>query len=174
MRFLMSVKDVHVLAGHSGDPSTLRKLNVAAVLRLLYAARADAEGDGDGRYTVTEIAQAVGISRPTAEDVVDALIAHRWLAEAAPKAGDGRRRAGRPARKIWFDAQAGCVVGIDLGPYSVRALVADLAGKVIGRAEYPMAEGVTAAEYVAAARTAVAEALRLAGRELGQVLAAAA
>lgn len=172
----MSVKGVRKGAGHAGDSSTLRKLNVAAVLRLLYEAQAKAEVDagGDGRYTVTEIAQAAGISRPTVEDVVDALIAQGWLAEAAPNTADGRRQAGRPARTIWFDAQAGCVVGVDLGPHSVRALVADLAGNVIGRADYPVGEGATAEERIAAARTAVTEALRLAGREFGQVLAAAA
>nr|WP_165397257.1 ROK family transcriptional regulator [Microterricola gilva] len=145
-------------------------------MRLLYTAQVNAadDGCGDGRYTVTEIAQAVGISRPTAEDVVDALIAQGWLAEAAPNPGDGRRQAGRPARTIWFDAQAGCVVGVDLGPHWVRALVSDLVGSVIGSAEYPVAEGATARERIAAARTAITEALHLAGREFGQVLAAAA
>lgn len=174
----MSVKDVG--AGHAGDPSALRKLNVAAVLRLLYAAQASgAAGSGEvtasDRYTVTEIAQAVGISRPTAEDVVDALVEQGWLAAAAPRPGaPGRRSAGRPARTISFDSQAGCVVGVDLARHWVRALVSDLAGRVIGRADYPVADGASAAERSAAARTAITEALRLADRDAAQILAAAA
>lgn len=172
----MSGKGVGVGAGYAGDSSTLRRMNVVAVLRLLYAAQAGAadEDTGAARYTVTEIAQAAGISRPTAEDVVDALIERGWLAEGPPSRGGDRRPAGRPARTIWFDSDAGCVLGIDLAPYWVRALVSDLAGSVIGRADYPVAGGATAAERIAAARTAITEALRLAGREPSQILAATA
>ncbi|MFI7066978.1 ROK family protein [Kribbella sp. NPDC050124] len=174
----MSVKGVGT--GHAGDPSALRKLNVVAVLRLLYAAQATGVvGSGEvtagDRYTVTEIAQAAGISRPTAEDVVDALVEQGWLAAAPPSPGaPGRRSAGRPARTIFFDSQAGCVVGVDLARHWVRALVSDLAGRVIGRADYPVADGASAAERSAAARTAITEALRLADRDPGQILAAAA
>ncbi|MGW7680585.1 ROK family protein [Kribbella sp. NPDC054772] len=174
----MSIKRVG--GGHAGDPSALRKLNVAAVLRLLYAAQASgAAGSGEvtagDRYTVTEIAQTVGISRPTAEDVVDALVEHGWLVAAAPKpAAPGRRSAGRPARTITFDSQAGCVVGVDLARHWVRALVSDLAGRVIGRADYPVADGASAAERSAGARTTITEALRLADRGPAQILAAAA
>ncbi|MFE6736581.1 ROK family protein [Microbacterium sp. NPDC057650] len=153
-------------------------MNVAAVLRLLHGAQGSAapepDVEGADRYTVTEIAQAAGISRPTAEDVVDALIGQGWLAEAAPKPGRGRRAAGRPARTIWFDSQAGCVLGVDLAPHWVRALVSDLSGRMIGRADYPVAGGATAEERIAAARTAITEALRLAGRESSQILAASA
>lgn len=175
----MSVKEVGAGGVYAGDSSTLRKMNVVAVLRLLYAAQAAAalradDDPGIDRYTVTEIAQAAGISRPTAEDVVDALITQGWLAEAPPLPRAGRRPAGRPARTIWFDSQAGCVVGVDIALYWVRALVSDLAGRVIGRAEYPLAHGATVAERVAATSTAVTEALRLADREPGQILAATA
>ncbi|MCD5344903.1 ROK family protein [Agromyces sp. S2-1-8] len=175
----MSVNDVGSGTAYAGDSSALRRMNVVAVLRLLYSAQADpglrsGEGDGADRYTVTEIAQAAGISRPTAEDVVDALIGQGWLVEAPPNPRGGRRQAGRPARTIRFDSQAGCVAGIDLAPHWVRALISDLAGTVIGRADYPVADGATAEERGAAARTAITEALRLAGRDSDQILAATA
>lgn len=178
MDLFMAVK-VAGNGAYAGDASALRKMNVVAVLRVLHSAQEGPEsGSGadvsPGRFTVTEIAKAAGISRPTAEDVVDALIAQGWLAEAGPEASRGPRPAGRPARKIWFDSQAGCVVGIDLAPHWVRALVADLSGRVIGRADYPVAEKVSAADRVAAARTAVVEALRLAGRTDSQILAVTA
>ncbi len=178
MRFGMSIKDVRRANRHAGDASALRMMNIAAVLHLLYSAQqtpaTSSETTGDHRFTVTEIARATGVSRPTAEDAVDALIAEGWLAEGAPTVKHGRRQAGRPARRIWFDSQAGCVVGVDFAPHWVRALIADLAGTIIGQAYYPVTEKAPATDRVAAARTAIGEALRLAGREHSQILAAAA
>ncbi|WP_432000603.1 hypothetical protein [Streptomyces sioyaensis] len=49
--------------------------------------------------TLTEIAKAVGISRPTVEDVVEALLGQGWLDELQPTAA-GTRSAGRPARRF--------------------------------------------------------------------------
>jgi predicted NBD/HSP70 family sugar kinase len=66
------------------------------------------------------------------------------------------------------------VVGVDLARHWVRALVSDLAGRAIGRADYPVSDGASAAERSAAARTAITEALRLADRDAAQILAAAA
>ncbi|UNK70475.1 ROK family transcriptional regulator [Microbacterium sp. H1-D42] len=169
----MSIKDDGWGATYAGDPSALRKMNITAVLRFLHSAPTDTD-DGDGRYTVTEIAQSTGISRPTAEDAVDALIEQGWLVEAGPNSRAGRRSAGRPARTIRFDPQSGCVLGLDLAPHWVRVLVSDLAGRIIGRAEYPVAHGASVGERIAGARTATAEALRLADRDVTDILAATA
>jgi predicted NBD/HSP70 family sugar kinase len=171
--------------GRSGDPSVLRRLNIAAVLRYLYAAQGGAEsgsehagiGDNEG-YTITEISRAAGISRPTAEDAVDTLIEEGWLVEVFPDPSipptTGRRPAGRPARRIRFDSMAGCVVGVDIAPHWVRALVADLAGNIIGRADYPVSGAALVASRIAAAHTAITEALRLADFDAADILAAAA
>ena len=174
----MSLEHASSSVAHAGDSSALRSWNVAAVLRVLF----DAQGSPpstppssrtDG-HTVTDIARTAGVSRPTAEAAVEALIGQGWLTVAPPPAKAGRRTAGRPARRIRFNADAGCVVGVDIAPHWVRCLVADLAGQVIGRADYPLAGGATAEERIAAARVAITEALRLADRTDDRILAATA
>lgn len=188
-----SLQEPRTGTGRAGDPSVLRRINTAAVLRNLYGAqRLEASGTeeayvsgdteagvtGDNGFTVTEIARGAGISRPTAEEAVDALIEQGWLEEISPhpslSPATGRRRAGRPARRIRFRSRAGCVLGVDIAPHWVRAIVADLAGTVIGRADYPVARSAIVADRVAAAHTAITEALRLADCDATSILAATA
>ena len=81
-----------------GDPSFLRRFNAAAVLRALHPQMGD-ELAGDAGLTVSQIASAVNVSRPTAEEAVDALHQRGWVEVLAPQTGD-RRGAGRPARRF--------------------------------------------------------------------------
>ncbi|WP_424937058.1 MULTISPECIES: ROK family protein [Bacteria] len=80
-----------------------------------------------GSATVTEIAQTLELSRTSVENAMAALVEAGIVAETpGPSAG----RAGRPARRYAFRADAGHVVGVDVGVASVRVLVSDLAGRV--------------------------------------------
>ncbi|GAA3114425.1 ROK family transcriptional regulator [Nonomuraea salmonea] len=104
----------------SGDASLLRRLNSAAILRVLRES---------GAATVSELAGAARVSRPTAEVIVDDLVAGGWAEECGEEPGD--RRRGRPARRFRFRAAAGHVVGVGIGSSWLRAMVSDLDGTVV-------------------------------------------
>ena len=93
-------------------------MNAQRVLDLLRAS---------GPMRVTEVVAATGLSRPTVDAVADELVRLGWLSEAA--AVEGAR--GRPARSLAFRADAGDVVGVDIGEVKVRCAVADLRGRVV-------------------------------------------
>ncbi|WP_051844592.1 ROK family transcriptional regulator [Streptomyces globisporus] len=108
-----------------GDPTLLRRLNVEAVLRVLRNAEP---------MTLTRIARAAALSRQTVDVVIAELDAAGWIEEVAPE-----RSVGRPARRYRFRAEAGHVLGVDVGVTGVRMQLADLDGTVLasGRAELP-------------------------------------
>ncbi|WP_336210799.1 ROK family transcriptional regulator [Nonomuraea sp. LPB2021202275-12-8] len=122
----------------SGDASLLRRLNSAAVLRVLREA---------GVATLSELARATRVSRPTAEVIVDDLIAEGWAEECGER---GERQRGRPAKRFRFRASAGHVVGVGIGGSTLRAMVSDLGGDIVAthralnHASMPAAERIDA------------------------------
>ncbi|WP_101256495.1 ROK family transcriptional regulator [Streptomyces barkulensis] len=133
------------------DPSLLRRINSAVVLRALRAA--------DGPPTLSDLAQAAELSRPTVEGVVEQLVEAGLAAEAAVGAGDVRRQ-GRPARRYRFRAEAGHLLGIEIGPHRVAAVLSDLCGRRLGTVGRAVSEQATADERLERARAVVAELLR--------------
>ncbi|NUR89957.1 MAG: ROK family transcriptional regulator [Nonomuraea sp.] len=119
----------------SGDASLLRRLNSAAVLRLLREHET---------LTLTELARAARVSRPTVEAIVDELLSEGWAEECTEEPGD--RPRGRPARRFRFRASAGHVVGAVIGHTKLRAMVADLNGSIVAAAKVPISPDVPAAE----------------------------
>ncbi|TXC93924.1 ROK family transcriptional regulator [Streptomyces sp. ISID311] len=142
--------DVGRLTG--GDPSLLRRINSTVVLHALRAADSP---------TLTDLVQVTGLSRPTVEGVVEGLIEAGLVAEAA--AGEGARRQGRPARRFRFRTEAGHLLGIEIGPHRIAALLSDLSGRVLDSAQRPVAETAPAEERLERVRTVVAELLRRSG-----------
>lgn len=148
------------MAGLSGDPSVLRKLNSAAVLQVLHGALLPRTA-GPGKapqaaaMTLTEITKAVAFSRPTVEDVVEALLEQGLLNELQPTPS---RSAGRPARRFGFRADAGYVLGVDVAPEWVHVLVADLVGTVVTSHRAAVSRRADGPERMAAIRAAVAQA----------------
>ncbi|KND36288.1 ROK family transcriptional regulator, partial [Streptomyces acidiscabies] len=136
-----------------GDPSLLRRINSAVVLHALRAAE---------RATLTEVTRVTGLSRPTVEGVVEDLIGAGLVVEEAADVTVVRRQ-GRPARRFRFRAEAGYLLGLDIGAHRVSAVVADLDGRVLGAQDRGVAEGASAEERLERARTVVAELLRRAG-----------
>ncbi|WP_431771438.1 ROK family protein [Streptomyces cucumeris] len=100
-----------------GDLSRLRQLNARAVVRVLR---------GEPPLTLTEISRRTGLSRASTDDVVRQLTEQGWVAEAERTAG----AVGRPARRYRFRADAGRVLGVEVGERHVAAMVADLDGTV--------------------------------------------
>lgn len=133
-----------------GDLSRLRQLNAMAAIRALR---------DDKPLTLTELAKRTGLSRASTEDVIRELIGRGWVAEAEPTAGT----VGRPARRYRFRADAGRVLGVDIGGHTIRALVTDLDGEVLHSATVPVTPELGRKERLAAIDRCVTTALAGAG-----------
>ncbi|MFI6206027.1 ROK family protein [Streptomyces sp. NPDC051041] len=144
-----------------GDPSLLRRINSAVVLHALRAA---------GCGTLTEITRVTGLSRPTVEGVVEGLMEAGLVAEKAAEEGAARRQ-GRPARRFRFRAEAGHLLGLEIGARRIAVLLADLDGRVIGAQTKDVDETACAEERLERSRGAVAELLRRAGVARGSLRA---
>ncbi|CAL9377795.1 ROK family transcriptional regulator [Streptomyces sp. enrichment culture] len=144
-----------------GDPSLLRRINSAVVLHALRATDC---------ATLTEITRVTGLSRPTVEGVVEGLIEAGLVVEKAAVEGAARRQ-GRPARRFRFRAEAGHLLGVEVGARRVAVLLSDLDGRVIGSQAKEVAETTEADERLERLRGAVAELLRRAGVARGSLRA---
>ncbi|MCO8273802.1 ROK family protein [Actinoplanes sp. TRM 88003] len=133
-----------------GDLSRLRQLNADAVVRVLR---------DEGPRTLTELARLVGLSRASTEDVVQELLEVGWVAEVGPAAGG----VGRPARRYRFRADAGQLLGVDVGGHKVLAVVTDLDGTVLHSRQLPVTPELGRSERLAAVDAVVDRVLRAAG-----------
>ncbi|WP_432053610.1 ROK family protein [Streptomyces sp. bgisy022] len=136
-----------------GDPSLLRRINSAVVLHALRTTDC---------ATLTEISGVTGLSRPTVEGVVEGLIEAGLVAEKAAEEGTARRQ-GRPARRFRFRTEAGHLLGLEIGPHRVSALLSGLDGRVIGAEAGEVRETASADERLERLLAAVATLLRRAG-----------
>ncbi|MEV8639013.1 ROK family protein [Streptosporangium sp. NPDC051023] len=130
----------------SGDASLLRRLNSAAILRILR---------GGEVVTLTELARAARVSRPTAEGIVEDLLAKRWAEECEGESAD--RQRGRPARRFRFHGSAGHVIGVDVGGYKLLAVTADLNGRILATRRVTVSPDLPADERIAAVAALVEE-----------------
>ncbi|MFC7308022.1 ROK family transcriptional regulator [Streptomyces monticola] len=136
-----------------GDPSLLRRINSAVVLHALR---------GADFATLTEITRVTGLSRPTVEGVIEGLIDAGLVVEVAAEEGVARRQ-GRPARRFRFRAEAGHLLGLEIGAHRVAAVLSDLDGRVLGTGERAVDEAASADERLERLRLTVADLLRRAG-----------
>ncbi|GAA1670012.1 ROK family transcriptional regulator [Kribbella yunnanensis] len=141
-----------------GDLQRLRQLNVVAALRVLRA---------EAPLTVTELAKRTGLSRASTEDVVRDLLGRGWISEVEPTAGT----VGRPARRYRFRADAGRLLGVDIGGHKVLAVVTDLEGDVLHQTRIRVAADAGRRERLAAVDDCIASAFVGAGTTPGQIWA---
>ncbi|MFI6411954.1 ROK family transcriptional regulator [Streptomyces sp. NPDC050585] len=144
-----------------GDPSLLRRINSAVVLHALRG--------GDAR-TLTDLTRLTGLSRPTVEGVTEGLIEAGLVVEAGPEEREVRRQ-GRPARRFRFRAEAGHLLGIEIGPHRVAALLSGLDGRIIGAGTREVSVEASADERLERVRAAVADVLRRTGVARGALRA---
>ncbi|GGR11450.1 ROK family protein [Streptomyces netropsis] len=147
-----------------GDPSLLRRINSAVVLHALRTAAPSAAP------TLTDLVKLTGLSRPTVEGVIEGLMESGLVMEASAEEGAARRQ-GRPARRFRFRVEAGHLLGIEIGPHRVAALLADLRGRVVGSASLEVSETASADERLERVREAVADLLRRSGVACGSLRA---
>jgi predicted NBD/HSP70 family sugar kinase len=139
-----------------GDLSRLRQLNAMAAIRALR---------DDKPLTLTELAKRTGLSRASTEDVIRELIGRGWVAEAEPTAGT----VGRPARRYRFRADAGRVLGVDIGGHTIRGVVTDLDGEVLHSSSVAVTPELGRKERLAAIDRCVVAALAGAGTTPDQI-----
>lgn len=136
-----------------GDPSLLRRINSAVVLHALR---------GADSATLTDLTRITGLSRPTVEGVVEGLMETGLVVEAPAEDGETRRQ-GRPARRFRFRAEAGHLMGVEIGPHRIAALLSGLDGRVMGAGSRTVSETASADERLDRVRAMVADVLRRAG-----------
>ncbi|MFI5663830.1 ROK family protein [Streptomyces sp. NPDC051684] len=136
-----------------GDPSLLRRINSAVVLHALRST---------DFATLTEVTRVTGLSRPTVEGVVEGLMVAGLVVETTVEE-PGARRQGRPARKFRFRAEAGHLLGLEIGAHRVAAVLSALDGRVLGSASKEVDETAPADERLERLRGTVADLLRRAG-----------
>ncbi|MGW7412847.1 ROK family protein [Streptomyces sp. NPDC054863] len=136
-----------------GDPSLLRRINSAVVLHALRGA------DSADSPTLTDLTRVTGLSRPTVEGVVEGLIETGLVVETAAEEG-GTKRQGRPARRFRFRAEAGHLLGIEIGPHRVSALLSGLDGRIVGAGSREVDESAGADDRLERVRQVVADVLR--------------
>ncbi|MFD4137414.1 MULTISPECIES: ROK family transcriptional regulator [unclassified Streptomyces] len=136
-----------------GDPSLLRRINSAVVLHSLRGAEST---------TLTGLTRITGLSRPTVEGVVEGLIEAGLVVECVAEEG-GTRRQGRPARRFRFRAEAGHLLGIEIGSHRIAALLSGLDGRIIGAGSREVSETADEDERLERVRAVVADVLRRSG-----------
>src|SRR5262245_8487039 len=95
----------------------LRRINTATVL--------SAVRDAAEPIRLTELVSQTGLTRPTVTQAVGELMDSGWLGQdAASSSGAG----GRPAMRVSLNGLAAPVLGLDVGPHTVTAGIADLTG----------------------------------------------
>ncbi|MFB7668288.1 ROK family protein [Kitasatospora sp. NPDC056138] len=140
-----------------GDSSLLRRINAAVTLRTLRNGRS---------VTLTQLVGDTGLSRPTVEGVIEGLMESGLVAEVDhTPAGQppGTRQRGRPARWFRFRAEAGHVLGIEIGVHGLRVVLADLTGELLGSEAREVDGTLDPEERLCAVRATVAEVLRRTG-----------
>ncbi|MFI6920142.1 ROK family protein [Nonomuraea spiralis] len=125
-----------------GDLQRLRRLNALAALAALRAG---------GPATLTQLAERADLARATIKVVIQDLMELGWVVQMDPSGGE----KGRPARRYRFRAEAGRVLGLDIGAHKVLAVVADLDGNVLHTTREPVTPEQPRAERLAAVDRAV-------------------
>ncbi|MEU4573392.1 ROK family protein [Nonomuraea sp. ATR24] len=132
---------------NGGDLQRLRQLNLLSSIRALREAT--------GPLTLTELAARTGLSRGSMVDVVTDLQDRGWIAEVEPAPGG----MGRPAKRYRFRADAGHVLGIDIGVHKVLAIITDLAGRAVASGRVAVTPATTRDERLEAVDRAIDAAL---------------
>ena len=151
------------MSGAASSPARLREVNARLVLGHLWDTEA---------VTGSDLMAATGLSRATVHGVCDQLMRLGWIHEVPDQRQHGGYHLGRPARRYEFAADAGVVLGLDAGQHRVNAVVADLRGRSLGRAQASVDLLASARKRQRAVSRAAKLALRNSGREHTDVLAA--
>lgn len=130
-----------------------RRANADAVLDYLWQS---------DTVTVTDVMSATQLTRATVHAICSDLVLLGWVREHPARRERGTH-TGRPARRFALAADAGYVLGVDIGEHSIKVALADLRGAVVARRAV---DGLTPRSRAA---TRLRHVGRLAGAVLGEV-----
>ncbi|MCY0939611.1 ROK family transcriptional regulator [Streptomyces sp. H34-S4] len=133
------------------DLSRMREMNQ---LSIVWALR------GNSPSTVTELAGRTGLSRPAVDVLVQHLVNDGWAAVDEPGATS---TVGRPARRYRFRADAGHVLGIDIGVHKILVMLSDLEGNLVQSLRCPADPEAGPEERMAVVDRTIDDVLRAAG-----------
>ncbi len=104
----------------TGDQSLVRELNRSIVLERLWVASPLSRAD---------LAAATGLNKTTISNLVDELIAAGFVREVGRNASAG----GRPGVLLELDAEAGWMIGAEIGVGQLRVVLANLRAAIVWR-----------------------------------------
>jgi predicted NBD/HSP70 family sugar kinase len=142
------------------DQTAVRRVNTAVVLRA-FAAR-------DADVTLKELTSETGLSRRTIELIIGELGAEGWVSESPSESSGG---AGRPAKRFRFQAQHRLVGAARIDTHLAHGAVADLRGRILGRASRRLGDYHDPRHAVADATASVRAAAADAGVPLDRLCA---
>lgn len=99
-----------------GTPETIGQSNRKLILKHLR---------DNGTMSRADLSRRIGMSFPAVSSNVKYLLEHHYILEV----GAGRNSYGRKSTLLSFNANRGFVLGIDIGRFKVRCMLADLLGK---------------------------------------------
>ncbi|OIK23443.1 ROK family transcriptional regulator [Streptomyces malaysiense] len=143
-------------AGTPGTPRVLRAMNDRAALDLLLE---------HGPLSRTRIGNLTGLSKPTASQ----LLARLEAAGLVRVTGTSEGRPGPGAQLYAVDPGAAYAAGLDVAPDRIRAAVADVTGRTVGRYELPTPGSRPARSVVGQVTDALDGAVKAAGLARGEV-----
>jgi predicted dehydrogenase/predicted NBD/HSP70 family sugar kinase len=132
------------------ESAAIRQRNLDACIRALRPA---------SELTLTEIARATGLSRPTVGAILGGLVDTGLVVERRG-ASSQRGGAGRPARGFAIEAEFRFVVGVDLGIDTVTAVVSDLVGQIRNAVDLPVPPGIDPFDRLELVSEAIEQLLR--------------
>jgi predicted NBD/HSP70 family sugar kinase len=110
------------------NQSAVRRVNTSVILRALAVSA--------GPRTLTALAEQTALSRRTIEIVLDSLVEAGWVSELDRVPTPGC--AGRPARRYELRAEHALLAAAHITTEDVSAVVADVRGRIVGRAHRPL------------------------------------
>ncbi|MEV4539357.1 ROK family protein [Asanoa sp. NPDC049518] len=147
------------LATTGADLSRLRELNSLSIVRALRQ---------HPPSTVTELSQRTGLSRPAVDVIAQGLVTDGWASVLEPGASSA---VGRPARRYQFRADAGHVLGVDVGAHKILALLADLDGNILRTVRHAVSPDAGPDERLAELDSVINACVSEAGKSFGDIWA---
>lgn len=105
-----------------GRPPLIRQTNAEILLRLLRES---------GPCSKADLVRASGLSAPSVTNVVATLISTGLV----QMLGEGNSTGGRPPEILCFNAEHGCVAGVEITHHLLRFVLADLNGRELAHSE---------------------------------------
>ena len=119
-----------------------------------------------GCMSKADLARRLGMSFPAISANVKILIEQGHVRES----GEGDNSLGRKSMLLSFNEEMGFVIGVDIGRFWIRVMVADLMGKVLGYVKAPAVSGGESEELYDAVVDVIRQALIKSGKTEKEIL----